>query len=365
MNALVAPFPWFGGKRTVAAEVWSRLGRVENYVEPFFGSGAVLLARPDAPLTETVNDADHYLCNLWRAIQDAPELVARHADWPVNEADLQSRHYWLITEGRALIERCSGDPAYYEPQVAGWWLWGSCAWIGSGWCSGEGPWSWDGDEWQGINRQLPHLSAGQGINRQLPHLSAGQGINRQLPHFGDAGQGINRQLPHFGDAGRGDYILQWVSDLADRMRHVRIACGDWSRVCGDSVTWRHGLTGVFLDPPYGVEDRATVYSQDERDAAAKARDWAVAAGRRADMRIAFAGYEGEHDFPATWSAYRWKAKGGYGSHGNGRGRSNCLRETIWFSPACLAAGQADLFATSVSDKAYDEPLRAMVREPSL
>lgn len=43
---LRAPFPWFGGKRKVAEEVWRRFGRVENYVEPFFGSGAVLLGRP-------------------------------------------------------------------------------------------------------------------------------------------------------------------------------------------------------------------------------------------------------------------------------------------------------------------------------
>ena len=30
---LPAPFPWFGGKRKVAAEVWSRFGAVRNYVE--------------------------------------------------------------------------------------------------------------------------------------------------------------------------------------------------------------------------------------------------------------------------------------------------------------------------------------------
>ena len=41
MNAaLRAPFPWFGGKRRVAPEVWERFGDVPNYVEPFFGSGA-------------------------------------------------------------------------------------------------------------------------------------------------------------------------------------------------------------------------------------------------------------------------------------------------------------------------------------
>lgn len=44
---LVAPFPYFGGKRQVAAEVWARFGEVTNYVEPFAGSLAVLLARPE------------------------------------------------------------------------------------------------------------------------------------------------------------------------------------------------------------------------------------------------------------------------------------------------------------------------------
>ena len=40
---LKAPFPWFGGKSRVADIVWDRFGDVANYVEPFFGSGAVLL----------------------------------------------------------------------------------------------------------------------------------------------------------------------------------------------------------------------------------------------------------------------------------------------------------------------------------
>ena len=41
-----APFIWFGGKRKVAAEVWAALGDVDNFVEPFAGSLAVLLGRP-------------------------------------------------------------------------------------------------------------------------------------------------------------------------------------------------------------------------------------------------------------------------------------------------------------------------------
>lgn len=43
---LKAPFPYFGGKSRVTREVWARFGDVPNYVEPFFGSGAVLLGRP-------------------------------------------------------------------------------------------------------------------------------------------------------------------------------------------------------------------------------------------------------------------------------------------------------------------------------
>jgi len=46
LDRVRAPFPWFGGKRRAAALIWRALGDPPNYVEPFFGSGASLLARP-------------------------------------------------------------------------------------------------------------------------------------------------------------------------------------------------------------------------------------------------------------------------------------------------------------------------------
>ena len=95
MTGLSAPFPWFGGKRRIAHEVLRRFVGAKNYVEPFFGSGAVLLAAPKFKL-ETVNDADGLLCNAWRSIQMSPTETAKHADWPVNEADLHARHAWLV-----------------------------------------------------------------------------------------------------------------------------------------------------------------------------------------------------------------------------------------------------------------------------
>ena len=186
---LQAPFPWFGGKSGACELVWHAFGDIQNYVEPFAGSAAMLLGAPDGKRVETINDFDGFVANFWRAIAADAEVVAHHADWPCNENDLFARHSWLVRQTQDLTEKLHADPDYFDAKIAGWWCWGLCNWIGSGWCSGTGPWVHDGkrivksDAGQGINRKLPHLGdAGRGINRQLPHLSAGQGINRQLPH---------------------------------------------------------------------------------------------------------------------------------------------------------------------------------------
>jgi len=338
---LKAPFPWFGGKSRVADLVWDRFGNVPNYVEPFFGSGAVLLARPSTPGIETVNDRDCMVANFWRALQHDPEAVAAHADNPVNEADQHARHLWLCSQ-EDFREQMKVDPDFYDTKIAGWWVWGQCIWIGSGW-------------W---NRQLPHLGdAGKGVNRQLPHLgNAGTGVHRKRPHLGNAGKGVNRQLPHLGDAGTGVEEL-WLSDptsgtraraqltdylclLADRLRKVRVCCGDWSRVCGPSPTVKLGTTGVFLDPPYADEAsrQDDLYSADDLNVAHDVRRWALENGDNPDLRIALCGYDGEHAMPDSWECIAWKARGGYGSQSNGRGRANANRERIWFSPHCLKLG---------------------------
>ena len=126
-----APFPWYGGKSRVAHIVWPRFGDTVNYVEPFAGSLAVLLQRPFPIRTETVNDADTYLANFWRAVSADPDSVADAADWPVNEADLHARHLWLVKQVD-FRERMMTDPDYYDAKIAGWWVWGLSAWIGSG-----------------------------------------------------------------------------------------------------------------------------------------------------------------------------------------------------------------------------------------
>ena len=77
---LQTPFPYFGGKRKAAETVWPAFGRVDNYVEPFAGSAAMLLAAPpDAARIETINDFDGFVANFWRAIAHAPDAAAHAA----------------------------------------------------------------------------------------------------------------------------------------------------------------------------------------------------------------------------------------------------------------------------------------------
>ena len=351
-GTLAAPFPWFGGKSGACQTVWQAFGLVDNYVEPFAGSAAMLLGAPDGKRVETINDADGLVANFWRATAMDADAVAAAADWPCNETDLFARHSWLVRQRDALLEKLHADPAFYDAQIAGWWCWGACNWIGSGWCSGTGPWVHDGERILDV-RQLPHLgNSGQGINRQLPHLgNSGQGINRQLPHL-SAGRGINRQLPHLGDSGRGGahprgaYIRDWFAALQARMRDVRVTCGDWSRVAKDSVTTRHGLTAVFLDPPYtkGAMDYSAggVGGELARDVQA----WCAANGENKMLRIVLCGHAGEHDalLQHGWHIREWTARKGYAL--TDEAVANSASETVWCSPHCVApvVAQNDLFA---------------------
>jgi hypothetical protein len=288
------------------------------------GSAAMLLARPQAGRIETINDRSGFLVNAYRAIQYAPDETARWADWPVTECDLHARHAWLLQHRDTLPARLEGDPLYYDAQIAGWWIWGACCWIGDGWCSGDGPW--------------------QAVEGHLRKTDTPDGIRHKLPHLGDAGRGIHRQLPHLGNAGQG--IKAYFQVLATRLRRVRITCGDWTRVVGDAVTIHHGLTGVFLDPPYPSEEHDFGY-HNAADIWEACWAWAQHAGTNPLLRIVLCGYHcEERPMPPGWRRVPWTTRGGYGSQANGRGRSNASREVLYCSPHCLVPDtELPLFAT--------------------
>lgn len=348
---LKAPFPWFGGKRRAAHLVWPRFGTVRNYVEPFAGSLAVLLARPQPNGTETVNDLDCYVANFWRALAADAAAVAAHADHPVNEADLHARHLWLVNQVE-FRERMKTEPEFFDVRVAGWWVWGISCWIGGGWCAiRERPW-----------QQRPQLgpnAQGQGImkthqRRPLLHpAKAGPGVRtalfdvrKQMPDVNPQGtKGVcSKQIPVLDAMGnRGALnspkLLTWFAELRARLRDVRVTCGDWSRVLGPTPL---GLTSnvpngfktaVFLDPPYAHNVRdPDLYAIDSSKVSTDVRAWAIEHGDNPRLRIGLCGYEGEHEMPDNWECVAWKANGGYG---NRTGNNNATKERIWFSPHCV------------------------------
>lgn len=312
---LKSPYPWFGGKRRVMADIWQRLGDVYNFVDPFAGSMAGVLTRPDDhhwPRLETVNDIDGHVANFWRAVCYAPDEVANFADWPVSELDLHARGDWLFysDDTREFVERMRADADFYDAKRAGWWVWFVAGWIGS----------------------LPDMSWLDGDS------NAGQGVTRQLPHLGSTGQGVNRPSTS-------DNLREYMTALSERMRGVRFCCGDWQRICGPTPTVKQGLTGVLLDPPYSAEAGRNnkLYSHESLTVAHDVRAWALANGDNPLMRIALCGYTGEgHEelLGHGWTANHWKAHGGYSSQNGKGGNGNRHREVVYFSPHCLQIDKA-------------------------
>ncbi len=58
-----------GSKWNIARQLAGLMPEHHSYVEPFFGSGALLFSKPPSDI-ETVNDLDSEVVNLFRCIQE-------------------------------------------------------------------------------------------------------------------------------------------------------------------------------------------------------------------------------------------------------------------------------------------------------
>lgn len=302
MDKMKAPFPYFGGKSAVADVVWQRFGAVKQYIEPFCGSASMLLSAPSVASLEVIGDANYFVANFWRCVRFQPDAVWSWQDYPVVHSDLCARHRWLTEPQRtAELVAALDDPEWTgDPKIAGWWLWGQCCWIGSGWCVP--------DNRPAESSQIPHVSnAGMGI--QAYKLSA---------------DGDGELSPHRARA------LDWLRQLSRRLERVRVINGTWSRCLNHN--YGGAQTAVFLDPPYkGFID---VYGAQE--IAAEVEAWAYDHG---DIRVAICGHVGDYDLPG-WDTYEW-SRGKLTYSSNKTTESEC----IWFSPACMrpSGNQVSIF----------------------
>jgi DNA adenine methylase len=269
-------YPYFGNKRRAAEEVWSALGQVDRYIEPFFGSGAVLLGNPNPPKSELINDLDHHVANLWRALKHNPEEVWELTKTPQSEVELKARHLWLKNWKPYNFD----DINAYDAQAAGFWLWSM-------------------------------------------NVSIGMGSPR-----------LRRNGKPAGVKGR-TFTREQLNEVVDRIQRIEILCGDWKRCLTKATMFPDGFksTGIFLDPPYGV-GVGVPYEDQTGTVAREVWDWAVANGNNPRLRIVVAGYEDGRVLPEGWTAIERVEHGGHGNRSKGKNQNHTL-ERLWLSPYCL------------------------------
>lgn len=278
---LKSPYPYHGGKSRIADLVWDRIGKVNTYIEPFFGGGSMLLANPHPAKCEIINDSDGYVTNFWRALHADPERLAELSCRAVDEIDLNAANIYLKSLRGDLTERMRLDLNFHDVDLAGLWAWGQSAWIQGGFAH---------TKWA----TRPYLG-NQGVHRgSIANCTYAERLRRT----------------------RGYFIA-----LQDRMHGVKRMCGDWSRCIGPAVTKHKPPCGIFLDPPYSNDlRRSGIYACDDGSVATDVCEWAMRHEGDSDMRIVVCGMKDEHQFSDNWIKVDWK--------------TNASHESIWFSPSC-------------------------------
>jgi len=262
----------------------------------------------------------------------------------VTEVDLTARHLALVRVQTELADKLAADPEFCDLKLAGWWVWGVSAWVGGEWCSGLGPWHPGSESGPGVYRKMPMVAGNHG----------GKGVHKPLT----GEPGVSPEGLWDVDGLHREHLEQVFGRIAQRLRRVRITCGDWSRLTRSAVEPRRGeVAGVFLDPPYDLSARrGDLYgptdsrgSQDESSGSLhdRVREWALSIGGEDRFRVAYCTYSNPSEdaelLSAGWVPLQWSASGGYGLQSTNRARENKDKEVVWFSPGCINPDGETLF----------------------
>ena len=252
------PFAYFGNKSKAASEIWKRLGDCHYYFEPFGGSLATLLARPQAGRWEYVSDVDCQITNFWRAAKlgNANDWE-RLAEWPVSQLDFTARRRFLARNKRRIKHGLLSDPMWFDLEYAAMWCW-------------------------------------------LQNVKIATKAKSVV--LGRCKAKITDLTPYF-------------VALKDRLANVQLHRGNWTKVAKFAATEsKRSVCGIVLDPPYsGTVRQANLYHEDDGEIARLVARWARAiATQRPKLRIALCGYWGEHKMPDDWEEFAWSSKMGKG-----------------------------------------------------
>lgn len=129
---LKPPFPYYGGKTRIAAEIVEYFPEHTHYIEPFAGALSVLFAKPKS-LIETVNDLNGDIVNFFAVLRDRREdleractLTPHSRDEHAKARDLDvvdpveraRRTFVLLSQGRNASLRKTGW-AHFQSPIAG------------------------------------------------------------------------------------------------------------------------------------------------------------------------------------------------------------------------------------------------------
>lgn len=299
MTDLKAPFPYFGGKSKVVDEVWNRLGNTHTYVEPFCGSAAMLLGCPYDISYETINDINGLLINFWRSVKNEPEIVAEYADSPPSTIDLRAKHNYVYQRRSKLANNMSEDPDYYNPKIAGFWLYVQSTVISN----------------RVINNKIGY--------RKVKSQNNGVHSKSSRP------------------------IQKSINKISKRIRDIKITCVDWVDCLSNSYTKIRNknpeTSAIFLDPPYTKGEFDSNIYEGKGGVTSEVMNWCKKNEKDDCLRIALCGYTGLgiSNILSDWEAFNWKRQGGYASQTE-EDDQNRYRECIWFSPSCKSVGQETL-----------------------
>ena len=143
--------------------------------------------------------------------------------------------------------------------------------------------------------------------------------------------------PMTAAVGDGSRLWDWFHALAQRLARVIVLNRDWSSavtptMLQQTASAQKPIVGIFLDPPYLIEERTDLYEGDESQGSGPALEsfqWAVEHGEI--YRIAYACHKGDFPLPPGWTEAEPKLFRSIRRHDRKE-----RQDTVIFSPACLA-----------------------------